>query len=232
MGQGVQFFFGMSHCTQHTIAVCSVLIALWDFLMQLKLKGHWVSLGFVLVSIPIHTWDFCAMEIKGLFGFIKFSVNFFPTTTVHNMRLLCNWNQRLQFVSFHRALCYWGVFFFVSPLYIQQSRLFTQSKLNVVFLGCCVAFLHSVQKTQWSKNKIKFVVKHKFGKKNPRVFCPSCFLTSKCEKLKKMSEMNNKTQIPGPTLLLQYYYYYHTIQLLFMLLRCNFQSKNLETPLP
>jgi hypothetical protein len=31
---------------------------------------------------------------------------------------------------------------------------------------------------------------------------PSCFLTSKCGKLNKMSERNNKTQIPGPTLLL------------------------------
>jgi hypothetical protein len=55
-----------------------------------------------------------------------------------------------HFVSFHRAFVLL-VFFFSFPLYIQQSRLFMQSKSNVVFLGCCVAFLHSVQKTQWQK---------------------------------------------------------------------------------
>jgi len=49
----------------------------------------------------------------------------------------------------------------------QQSRLFMQSKSNVIFLGCCVAFLHSVKKHNGKKKKI--VVKRKFGKKNPRV---------------------------------------------------------------
>lgn len=146
MGQGVQFFFGISHCTQHTIAISSVLIALWDFWMQLKSKGHLVSLGFVLVSFPIHAWDYCAMEIKGLFGFMKFRVKFFPPP------LYITWNFcAIEIKGFHFiGLCVIGFCFFF-PLYIQQSRLFTESRLNVVFLGCCVAFLHSVQKTQWQK---------------------------------------------------------------------------------
>jgi len=138
----VQFFFGISHCTQHTIAVCSVLIALWDFLMQLKSKGHLASSGFVLVSFPIHTWDFCAMEIKGFcVWFHQVSCQIFPPTTVHNMRLLCRLKSK---GSFHRALCCWGVFLF--PHYTcnnNQDFLCNPNRMwfssGVVLLFCTVS---------------------------------------------------------------------------------------------
>jgi hypothetical protein len=148
MGQGVQFFFGISHCTQHTIAVCSVLIALWDFLMQLKSKGHLVSSGFVWVSFPIHTWDFCAMEIKGFcVWFHQVSCQIFPPTTVHNMRLLCRLKSK---GSFHRALCCWRVFFF--PI-IHATTIKTvyaiQIECDFPRVLCC--FFAQCQKTQWQK---------------------------------------------------------------------------------
>ncbi len=155
MGRRLQFFFGISHCTQHTIAVSSVLIGLWDFLMQLKSKGHLVSSGFVLVSFPIHTWDFCAMENQRVVSFHQVSCQIFPPTTVHNMRLVCNWNQRVHFAGFHWDLCCW-VFFF-PPLYIQQSRLFYAIQIECGFPGVWCCFFAQCPKNTVAEKKEKKV---------------------------------------------------------------------------
>lgn len=228
MGQGVQFFFGISHCTQHTIAISSVLIALWDFWMQLKSKGHLVSLGFVLVSFPIHAWDYCAMEIKGLFGFMKFRVKFFPPP------LYITWNFCAIEIKGFISFCFISsgfvllgfVFFF--PLYIHQSRLFTQSilKRGVPRVLCC--FFAQCPKNTMAKKKL--VAKGKFGKKKPKS-CHHVFSHQNVKSWTKCQRWTTKHKFLDPHY--YYYYYYHTkLLLLFMLLRCNFQSRNPETPHP
>ncbi len=226
MGQGVQFFFGISHCTQHTIAVCSVLIALWDFLMQVKSKGHLVSSGFCVGFFPYTHLRLLCNGNQRVVWFHQVSCQIFPPTTVHNMRLLCKLKSKGSFRFISSGFCVGGFFLFFVPLYIQQSRLFMQSKSNVVFLGCCVAFLHSVQKTQWQKTNCgKTEVWWEKLKS-----CHHVFSHQNVESWTKCQRGITKHKFLDPHYYYYYYYYYHHILLLFMLLRCNvFSHQNVES---
>lgn len=119
----------------------------------IAIKGSLGVIGFCVGFFPYTHLRLLCNGNQRVVSFHQVSCQIFPPTTVHNMRLLCDWNQRVHFI----------------PLYTQQqSRLFVQSKSNVIFLGCCVAFFAQCPKNTMTKKKKKIVVKGKFGKKKPK----------------------------------------------------------------
>ncbi len=199
----------------------------------IEIKGSLGVIGFCVGFFPDTRLRLLCNGNQRVVWFHEVSCQIFPPTTVHNMKLLCNWNQRVHFVLFHFiGLCVIGFCFFF-PHYTYTNQDFLHNPYwNVVFLGCCVAFLQCPKNTMAKK---KLVAKGKFGKKKPKS-CHHVFSHQNVKSWTKRQRWTTKHKFLDPHHHHHHHhhhYYYHTILLLlFMLLRCNFQSRNLETPHP
>ncbi len=223
MGKGVEFFFGISHCAQHTIALFCPDSPL-RLSNAIEIKGSLGVIGFCVGFFLDTRLRLLCNGNQRVVWFHEVSCQIFPPTTVHNMKLLCNWNQRVHFIG----LCVIGFCFFF-PLYIHQSRLFTQSKLKrgVPRVLCC--FFAQCPKNTMAKKKL--VAKRKFGKKKPKS-CHHVFSHQNVKSWTKCQRWTTKHKFLDPHHHHHHHYYHTILLLLFMLLRCNIQSRNPETPHP
>jgi len=89
MGKGVEFFFGISHCAQHTIALFCPDSPL-RLSNAIEIKGSLGVIGFCVGFFLDTRLRLLCNGNQRVVWFHEVSCQICPPTTVHNMKLLCN----------------------------------------------------------------------------------------------------------------------------------------------